>query len=220
MTTDTFGIPLAYVIIASLLLWTVIAARGMWWLKAAAILFCLLFSIILWKSLEGLQGWPVEAAMPERFEVKWTLTEEPDRKGGRPGAVYVWARDLNPRASSAAGFPRSLIRKGWRGEPRVYRLPYSRPLHEQAEEIRKEIMGGRRFFASMTRGALAELGERGGRRSRGRTGRADGKMIGEDRGTGEEASISRFQDYVFHELPPPSFPEKSLDPSPEKPPDP
>jgi hypothetical protein len=98
--------------------------------QAAAILSCLLFSFVLWKSLEGLQGWPVEAAMPERFEVKWTLTEEPDRKGGHPGVVYVWAQDLSPRASTTAGFPRDLVRKGRSGEPRVYRLPYSRPLHE------------------------------------------------------------------------------------------
>lgn len=213
MTTDTFGIPLAYVIIVSLLLWTVIATRGMWWFKAAAILSCLLFSFVLWKSLEGLQGWPVEAAMPERFEVKWTLTEEPDRKGGRPGVVYVWAQDLNPRASTTAGSPRDLVRKGRGGEPRVYRLPYSRPLHEQAEKIRKHIMEGGRFFASMTRTGLAGAGERGGRRGRGRTGRADGRMVGEDGGTGEEASSSHYQDYVFHELPAPRFPEKTPDSS-------
>jgi hypothetical protein len=66
MTTDTFGIPLAYIIVVSLLLWTVIAGGGRWWFKAAAILFCLLFSVVLWKSLEGLQGWPVEAPMPEK----------------------------------------------------------------------------------------------------------------------------------------------------------
>jgi hypothetical protein len=213
MTTDTFGIPLAYVIIVSLLLWTVIATRGTWWFKAAVILFCLLFSVVLWRSLEGLQGWPVEAAMPERFEVKWTLTEEPDKKGGRPGVIYVWARDLDPRASATTDFPRSLVRKVSGGEPRVYRLPYSRPLHEQAEEIREHIMGGGRFFASMTRTGLSATGERGGRRSRGRAGKAEGRMTGEDRGVGEDESATRYQDYVFHELPAPRFPEKSPDPS-------
>ena len=213
MTIDTFGIPLAYVIVTSLLLWMVIAVRGRWWFKAAVILFCLLFSVVLWKSLEGLQGWPVEAAMPEKFEVLWTLTEEPDKKGGRPGVIYVWTRDLDPRASATAGFPRSLVRKGGGNEPRVYRLPYSRTLHEQAEEIRKTIMGGGRFFASMTRTGLSESGRRGGRRSRGPAGKAEGRMIGEDRGTGEEDGASHYQDYVFHELPAPRFPEKSPDSS-------
>ena len=46
------------------------------------ILVATFFSLVLWRPLEGLLGWPVEAAMPELFEIKWTIVEEPAKKTG------------------------------------------------------------------------------------------------------------------------------------------
>ena len=142
MATDNFGIPLAYVIVTALVLWAVIASRGNWAAKALAICCSLLFGILLWFSLTDLQGWPVEAPMPERFEVKWIVVEEPDKKAGSEGAVYTWAVSL-------AGDDRPPFRLTGGGsgrEPRIYRLPYSRELHEQSEMIGGQLRAGRRFL--------------------------------------------------------------------------
>jgi hypothetical protein len=209
MATDTFGIPLAFAIVAAITLWIVISTRGKWWLKAAVVLLTLTFSIVLWNSLVTLQGWPVETDMPPRFEIKWTHTAEPNKKTGSAGAIYVWAVDLAPRTGRRKPLYMRLHRKGESSEPRIYRLAYSRPLHEQAEEIQQMIMGGGRFFASMKKGIPIKAGA--GRKRSGKMGRAEGEALSDSGGSdaAKAASYATHQDYFFHELPPPRFPEKT-----------
>jgi hypothetical protein len=208
MEIDTLGIPLAYLIVAAAAMWILVAVRGRWWLKGAVIFLAVVFSVALWHSLSTLQGWPVEAEMPARFEIKWLVTEEPDKQGRRPGAVFVWAVDLEPDRATRKPFFLRLHRKGEDPEPRIYRLPYSRPLHEQAREIQDKLMGGKRFFAVMKKGLPGEGGAPGS--ATGREGRAGGEALGEGKGreSGKGAPYAVHQDYVFHELPPPRFPEK------------
>ena len=208
MATETIGIPLAYVIVAALVLWMAITARGTWWIKALVILLATLFSLGLWRSLEGLQGWPVEAGMPERFEIKWTLVEEPNKKKGGPGAVYVWAVNLEPSGDGSRPFALRLHTRDLGREPRIFKLPYSRRLHEQSGKIQEMISAGGRFFGYL--GAAGPGGAPGGRSGKGREGAA-GLPGTEGEGAeraGGAAPPSR-QDYIFHELPPPKLPEKT-----------
>ena len=210
MAIESFGIPLAYVITSALVLWVLIAARGRWWLKAAVTVLTLLFGIGLWLSLDSLQGWPVEAELPGRFEIKWLYAREPDKKTGNPGVVYVWAVDIGKSPAATPPFFLRLSGKGTGREPRLYRLAYSRRLHEQAEEIQETISGGGRFFASLGKAPEGEEGSGGGRTRggpstggdvlEGVTGEAAGPVVG----TGRLSA----QDYIFYELPPPRLPEK------------
>lgn len=208
MAIDTFGIPLAYLVVVASALWIVIAVRGQWWLKGGVVLLTVTFSAALWHSLSTLQGWPVEVEMPARFEIKWLFTEEPDKKSRRPGAVYVWALDLDAGRAKGRPFFLRLHRRGEGPEPRIYQLPYSRPLHEQAREIQDKLMGGQRFFGVMKKGVPGEGGAPG--TGTGRKGEAKGVAHGEGdvREGRKGAPYAIHQDYVFHELPPPRFPEK------------
>lgn len=208
LAIDTFGIPLAYVIVAALLLWAVITARGSWLLKAVLIAATLLFGVALWHSLTDLQGWPVETGMPRRFEVKWLVVEEPDKKSGTAGSVYVWAVALGDQGRS----PFRLVRSGEGGEPRIYRLPYSRSLHEQSEEIEESLRGGNRFFASLGQGGEERgfLTDRPGGEGPGEKGGASDGTVQLDGPRGDErpGGAASLQDYYFHELPAVSYPEK------------
>ena len=56
LATETFGIPLAYVIVTALALWAVISARGNYAVKALVICSSLVFGVLLWFSLTDLQG--------------------------------------------------------------------------------------------------------------------------------------------------------------------
>ncbi len=210
MAIETLGIPLAYLIVTALVLWMALTARGRWWIKALVIAAALLFGLALWRSIESLQGWPVEAPMPDRFEIVWTEAREDNRKSGRDGAVYVWARAIAAADPAGRSFSLRLHTRDLPGEPRLYKLPYSRGLHEQTEEIRKKLAAGERFFGFLRRGG--EFGEGGpgrggGGPGGGRGGEATPGGDGEER-EARSASPPSYQDYVFHELPPPSFPEK------------
>lgn len=214
---DTFGIPLAFVIIAALTLWVVIGCKGYWWLKLIMVSLSIFFSISLWHSLISLQGWPTPQTMPEKFEVKWLDVKEPNQKTGGKGCIYVWAINLEPD-SSPVGTTAPLLgvqlhSKEKSGEPRLYKLPYSREMHEQAKGIKEMIGKGGRFYGRLGKageGGMSQLdadGKKGSGKGKGRPGQ--GRPNGEGGG-----SISEGQEFVFHELPPPLFPDKEPSPSP------
>lgn len=221
---DTFGIPLAFIIIATLTLWVVLGCKGYWWLKLVMVSLSIFFSISLWNSLVSLQGWPTSETMPEKFEVKWLDVKEPNKKTGEEGYIYVWAINLEPNrpspvADDAATPPLGvqLHAKEYSGEPRLYKLPYSREMHKQAEGIKEMIGKGGRFY-----GRLVQAGEGGisqlGVDSKGGSGKGKGKgRPGQGQSNGEGSrNISEGQEFefIFHELPPPLFPNKEPSPSP------
>jgi hypothetical protein len=189
-------ITIAFLVISALILWFIIGSKGQWGIKAATISLALYFCLSIGLSLENLAGWPSGQELPEKFEVHWIVIKEPNKKTGEKGAVYIWARDIEPQEKD-----------GWwlqfssndRDEPRVYQVPYSRELHEQSEGAMEKIKAG---------------GKVGGKKGDGK-----GKGEGEGDGDGEGGkkgqngnngggSLSGFSGIIFHELPPSKLPEK------------
>jgi hypothetical protein len=204
---DTFGIPLAFVIIAALTLWIVIGSKGWWWLKALVVAGAVLFSITLWHSLSALQGWPTNEELPEKFEIKWLVVEEPNKKTGFEGAIYVWAKDLSPKEERNDGVL-ILHSKKKSDEPRLYIMPYSRKMHEQAEGIKKQIASGKPFYGEMLKGKGKGEGKGKGKGEGKGKGKGKGPK-GEGKGEGQgDGDLSNEQDPIFHELPPAVLPEK------------
>ena len=201
---DTFGVPVAFIIVSTLALWVIIGSKGWWWIKMGVATLTILFSISLWHSLESLEGWPTDQPMPNRFEIKWIVVEEPNIKTGDEGQILIWAKDLEPLLREKSDIP-LLHNKGQSNEPRIHRLPYTRELHLQAVQIQKKIAAGGRFFGEMKgRGQGIKVSGKGN---------GNGKGKGKGRGRGKEGvndggSLSNEQDPIFHELPPPYFPQK------------
>ena len=204
---DTFGIPLAFVIIAALTLWVVVGSRGWWWVKGCVVAIAIFFSISLWHSLGGLEGWPTDQPLPEKFEIKWIVIEEPNKKTGSKGRILVLAKNLNPELKNKSRIP-LLHSKDKSNEPRIHELPYSRELHKQSIQIQKKIAAGGKFYGEMKA------------RGKGLKGKGEGKGKGKGQGRGRDGqgkngngrsggSLSNEQDPIFHELPPPYFPPKS-----------
>ena len=139
---DTVGIPITFVIIASVLLWFLIGAKGNWYLKAALIVITLYTSVGLWLSIDGMLGWPTYKDPPKTFQIHWLMVEEPNKIAGSPGAVYLWASDIDKEEKS-----------------RLYALPYSRNAHEQSEDILDKLKNGKPVVASKSKN-----GEKGANR--------------------------------------------------------
>ena len=204
---DTFGIPLAFIIITTLILWMIIGSKGWWWLKAIVVTGAVLFSISLWHSLAALQGWPTQEELPPKFEIKWVVVEEPNKKTGFKGAIYVWVRDIAPKDSRSEGLP-LLHTKKQSDEPRLHTVPYSREMHEQAEGIKKQIASGKPYYGEMKKGEGEGKGKGDGKgKGKGKGGKGP-KGEGEGKGQGGDGDLSNEQDPIFHELPPAVLPEK------------
>lgn len=208
------GIPIAFILIATIGLWLMIYSKGHWLFKMSYIAVCLYFGIMTWASLSELSGWPSNSTLPEKFMVGAVLVQDPMPTKKDPGAIYLWLIEIdqNNEAKKSDTFIllSPFVSKKRAIEPRAYRLPFTEQMREQASMISrmlkagKPVVGERKNIAG--KGDAGEPnGKNGNGQGNGLKGR-DGKgRIGEG---GRGGSLSQEQEFMFYELPPPLLPRK------------
>ncbi|MEO9873553.1 MAG: hypothetical protein ABJM26_17020 [Anderseniella sp.] len=108
----TGGLAAAYVMLGVILLSLHLYSRWSHWIKIMVTVLATVFMIVTYKSLPGLQGWPLTTEkLPSRLYLLAIEISEPD-------SIYLWARDLDVGTELQ--------------RPRAYELPYSSKLHQQA----------------------------------------------------------------------------------------
>jgi hypothetical protein len=209
MEPRTLAIPIAFILLAATLCLLLIGSKWKWWQKLALIVIVPSFGLAVWASLSSYKGWPTTERPPTKSLVYWTLIREPDPKHGDPGAIYVWVKPLD--GAKAAPNPLGYVPPD--GEPRAYRLPYSRELHFGLQSAQRAIQEGRPIVLDLSD---ATQGPQGGNAPPGDpTGDGpEGGLDGEPRPNhGQGQSHAPPGDEGFHgarlyELPPPHPPEK------------
>ncbi len=110
----------AYILIAIILVSLHLYSRWHPVIKAVVTALACLFMVVTYKSLPGLQGWPLNTdRLPSRLYLLAVEVSEPNN-------IYLWARDMDEGATT-------LVR------PRAYELPYSTKLHEQAIQSGRKL---------------------------------------------------------------------------------
>ena len=113
------GLTAAYMMLAIILVSLHLYSSWHGIIKVAVTVLTCLFMIVTYKSLPGLQGWPLNTnELPRRLYLVAVEIAEPNN-------IYLWARDLDDGTDLPA--------------PRAYELPYSSKLHEQAIQSRKKL---------------------------------------------------------------------------------
>ena len=122
-TPDVWPLVAGYALLAALLLLVLLRAPADWRLKGALVALSMGFAALGDQAWRDLQGWPATQLPPEDMRVLATHIVEPNRQTGDPGAIYVWGvADMTPRA---------------------FRLPYSPPLHDDADNAQRSHRRGR-----------------------------------------------------------------------------
>lgn len=189
------GIALGFVLIAALTLWFIIGSKGHWLSKAAMILLSLYFCLSVGFSVNEFLGWPTEEKLPEQFLVHWAVIDEPDVKDGTEGSIYVWTKPLSETKETYDTWDDYLLSfYDGNSQPRAYRLPYSRDLHEKTQEALNMLMQGE--------------GVGGSRMGEGKPGKGSREGDGESEDGEEGGSLTRNGGVMFHKLPPPKLPDK------------
>jgi len=195
MELSTIAIPVTFVILSALLFWYLIGARGKWFVKFMLILIVPLFSLAIWTSLDSYLGWPTVAEPPEKFLVLWVGIKEPNIKTGDDGAIYILLRDMKMQKREN-NFSAILKFNFDPSEPRIFKLPYSRGMHEEMERVMKMLKKG-----------IPVIGEKDGlAESTLKTGDNPGDA-GKDDKDGNPG-VGKEQIFQFYELPPPKLPNK------------
>jgi len=110
---------LAYVVVAVLLLNIGFRSHWRWQVKLFAVFITTVFYIGTWYGLQQLQGWPLDGSLPNKFRLISETIEQPNKRKGTDGAIYLWVVDQAEDADN---------------RPRAYRLPYHEALHEDIAE--------------------------------------------------------------------------------------
>ncbi|MBC8416731.1 hypothetical protein H8E06_00190 [bacterium] len=186
---------LLLLIFGGLSLWLLTESKIKWYIKTLCISTFCVFTIIFWSSIHTFLGWPArDADMPEKVKVHWVVIKEPDKLKETPGGIFFLVEGPNPHKDN---FLYRLFGYQAKGEPRQYKLPYSRQLHEKlAANVVPKLKSGQPVFGEFTK----PTGKRG-KKSAGE------KKAGKD-GDGSE---SQEQDWEFHELRPSDFLSKPTD---------
>jgi hypothetical protein len=120
---------------ALVIIYLVPIALATWWIVRSphrrrtplvvALLALPLFYAAHYRLLEELQGWPSGTPLPDQFRLLAHEIVEPNQASGAPGRILIWAQpDTAP-------------------QPRVYRLPYDKVLHEQLTDAAERQARGR-----------------------------------------------------------------------------
>ncbi len=198
MDPNALAIPVAFILLSAVLCLLLIGSKWKWWQKLALIVIVPGFGLVVWSAIESYKGWPTASAPPERSLISGVLIREPDPSRNDPGAIYVWLVPTDGKTRPSIN-PLDYASPG--GEPRAYKLPYSRPLHQGLERARGMLRAGKPVVLDLS--------------GQGPPGGADGD--GDDDqdadggagpgGPGLRGDPNR-RDFQIYALPPPHPPEK------------
>ena len=129
MTLSIVALSVAYATLGVLLLVIALRTTLAWWLKAGLVVITCAFFVVAFDQTRDLLGWPATRAMPARFQLLWARVVEPSRAYNEPGAIYMWAEELDENNVPS-------------GLPRAYKVRYTRPLADKVDKARGEIVMG------------------------------------------------------------------------------
>jgi len=179
----------AYLLLVGLLIWLVIGSKGRWVTKSAAIGLSVTYGVVLWVALTTYLGWPSQASVPDEFQLHWASVQEPNKKTGDSGGIYLWAEsDLSLVDHARFKYVDS-------SGLRVYSLVYSREAHKGVLKLQQKIMEGRGKPIRLKRGEEGKDGKDGQNGADGETGRVNRGFV-------------QLDQMIFHQLPPTTLPPK------------
>jgi hypothetical protein len=167
---------------------------------------CIWFSIAINVSLPSMLGWPSEAELPYKYELFSAKVVNPSLTNASDGCIFLWVADVDP----VDGYGVFELYYYDKGEPRGYKIPYSKEMHKKIQEAQKLLRQGRRVMGSNPNGAGKSKGK-GGKKGNGKgdgdgKGEGDGKQGKGEGGQGEEGDPNVGP--KFYIMPPVDAPEK------------
>jgi hypothetical protein len=212
---SALALPVAFIICSCLLLWVIIGSRGWWWLKLPISAVTVYFGLAVWYSVGSYLGWATPGDPPRQFIMHWAVVDEPSKTDGdEKGAIFFLLTKLPHKEDDLANTwqDRWFNVLGYSGdnkEPKLYKRPYSRPLHRAANGAMRMRMEGKYVIGEFKGGKFAKAGDGDGDGDgEGEPGDGKGKKGKDGKGLGYGGDNDNMGDFAFYVLPPPNYPPK------------
>lgn len=169
-------------------------------------------------------GWSAnDHAVPKVVTIRHVVIKEPNQALGLEGSIHLLIE--HPPTRYDAWWLQLFAYKTSKSEPRLFRLPYSRPLHESLQkDVIPKLMRGQVVTGELSKDGVGGKGKGG--KGKGGKGKGDGEGDdgdGEGDGTGKGRKGGKGKggkgglgyggesletEYQFHVLPPGAFQRK------------
>lgn len=136
----------AYVLIAALVLNLWIATRWSVGVKVGLVIFVSLLYMGTYAGIKELRGWPTTEPLPEAFHFVWAKIDQPDKRMGYDGQIYLWVQKLTDDNEIS-------------GAPRSHQLPYTIQLAEKIEKAMRDTENGEQLSGRSGRNADKDLSD-------------------------------------------------------------
>ena len=178
------ALPILLLVFGGLTFWILSESSLKWYFKTACISVFCLFTVIFWTTIHTFLGWPADQKdMPNKILVHWVIIKEPNKLKGFAGQIYILLESAEEikakKVSKFFGYTSDRI------EPRLFKLEYSRELHEQMQKLKSKMKNGQPVMGKLTKMEGDKKGKKGDK------GKADKD------GDGSESQKQRWE---FHEL--------------------
>jgi len=187
-----FSIYFGLLFLGGIIFWLLVESKVPTFFKISmTTLFCV-FTIGVFSGLESFLGWAAkDKGMPEVVTIIFAEVKEPNKALGNKGAIYLTLDSVKSKYDNK--FFQMFGYESNKNEPRMFRLPYSRNLHEQlAKNVIPKLQKGQKV-----QGKLSKDGKSKGRK---------GDKSGDNKDGGGSDSLE--QEYMFYNLTPGEIQQK------------
>ena len=139
MFESSFGLVVAFLLLAGVTGWNVIRTKGNYILKAASICILLWYGLAVFFTIPNIMGWSAKIDLPGNAKIIGVRIIEP--KDTDKGAIYFWLNEKPQHSKDAMNLLRPDKVFIYTGliQPRAYKVPYDRELHRKLiEAIKKQ----------------------------------------------------------------------------------
>jgi len=174
------ALPILLLVFGGLTFWVLSESQLKWYFKATLISSFCIFTIMFYSLIHTFLGWGAEQAdMPDKVAIHWVIIKEPNKLKNFEGKIYILlesVEDASGAFSNFFGYKRSKI------EPRLFKMKYSRKLHEElAKRVIPRNKKGQPVAGKFLKGIEGKK-SKGGHKKKG------------------DGSESQEQEWHFHEL--------------------
>lgn len=146
---------LLFAVLAAILLWFILGSKGKWWAKVPLIIIVPYLGFLTHQIPDTYKGWPTVSNPPVTSTFIGGIVEEPDAVTDSEGAIYLWLIPVRGTTSD-----HGLGYESKNGEPRAYRVPYTRQLHKQVEQAKAEAKRGNAVGVKIIRTSPKRQGQK------------------------------------------------------------
>jgi len=194
--------PIFLLLLFAAVFWVIRDSKQIW-LRVLIISGFFSFCVTLAMSLDSIMGWSAHPrSMPETVTLLSVSIREPNKALQIPGNIYLMIEHPPTRHNL---FLRTFGYNAIVAEPRLFKLPYSRELHEELQKnVIPRLQAGQKVTGKLSKGkgkgdGKGEPGDGEPGDGKGRGGKGKGK--GQKGGGSDSLEVP----WVFHVLPPSAF---------------